>query len=221
MPLAQVMMSGSSPKRPLANHAPHRPNPVITSSATNSTPVSRHTARAADRYPWGAGYTPPAPITGSQKNAATLSSPTCSIIERRSSASSQRTCTTSSISSPWPAAFAGIPARLVPAVCIPWYARSRRIRIVRSGCPTSCQNRRAIFVAVSIESEPPLVRNTRLSETGASELTRSASSDAGRFERSPNVEYAGSAVIWAAAASAMSRRPNPTLANQRPAVASR
>ena len=102
-------MSGSSPKRPLANHAPHRPNPVITSSATKSTPVSRHTARAADRYPWGAGYTPPAPITGSQKNAATLSSPTCSIIERRSSASSQRTCTTSSISSPWPRGVRGDP----------------------------------------------------------------------------------------------------------------
>ena len=71
---------------------------------------------------------------------------------------------------------------------MPWYARSRRIRIVRSGWPTSCQNRRAIFVAVSIESEPPLVRNTRLSVTGASDATRSASSDAGRFEKSPNVE---------------------------------
>ena len=49
MPFAHVMMSGSSSQRPLANHAPHRPKPVITSSATNSTPVSRHTARAADR----------------------------------------------------------------------------------------------------------------------------------------------------------------------------
>ena len=56
------------------------------------------------------------------------------------------------------------------------------------------------------------MRNTRLSVTGASELTRSASSDAGRFERSPNVEYAGNAVICAAAASAMSRRPEPDVA---------
>ena len=54
--------------------------------------------------------------------------------------------------------------------------------MVRSGCPTSCQNRRAIFVAVSIESDPPLVRKTRLSVTGASELKRSASCEAGRLE---------------------------------------
>src|SRR5882672_8802217 len=58
--------------------------------------------------------------------------------------------------------------------------------MVRSGWPTSCQNRRAILVAVSMESEPPLVRNTRLSVTGARDDTRSASSDAGRFDRSPN-----------------------------------
>ena len=44
MPFAHVTMSGSSPKRVEANQSPVRPNPVITSSATNSTPNSRHTA---------------------------------------------------------------------------------------------------------------------------------------------------------------------------------
>ena len=46
MPFAHVIRSGSRPNRPLANHAPPRPNPVITSSATKSTPVSRQTWRA-------------------------------------------------------------------------------------------------------------------------------------------------------------------------------
>src|SRR5256885_13489391 len=70
IPFAQVIRSGSSPNRPLANHAPQRPKPVITSSAMNSTPASRQTPRAASREPSGGGEAPPAPITGSQKNAA-------------------------------------------------------------------------------------------------------------------------------------------------------
>ena len=49
IPFAHVIRSGSRPNRPLANHAPHRPNPVMTSSATNSTPASRHTARTFSR----------------------------------------------------------------------------------------------------------------------------------------------------------------------------
>ena len=49
MPFAHVTISGSSPKREDANQSPQRPNPVITSSATKSTPVSRHTSRAAFR----------------------------------------------------------------------------------------------------------------------------------------------------------------------------
>jgi hypothetical protein len=60
---------------------------------------------------------------------------------------------------------------------------------------------------LSIESEPPLVRNTRLPGTGASSETRSHSSIAGRFARSPNVEYAESLRSCAAAASAISSRP--------------
>ena len=76
-------------------------------------------------------------------------------------------------------------------------------------------------MAVSIESEPPLVRKTFESATGASEATRDASASAGRFVRSPKVEYAGSARICAAAASAISARPQPTLQYQSEAVASR
>jgi hypothetical protein len=49
MPLAHVMMSGSRPKRFEANQSPVRPNPVMTSSAMNSTSISRHTSRAAWR----------------------------------------------------------------------------------------------------------------------------------------------------------------------------
>ena len=100
MPFAQVTRSGSIPQRVLANHSPVRPNPVITSSATNSTPVSRQTARASSRYPGGGAYTPPAPITGSQKNAATRSAPSRSIVARSSAASSHATSSTSGSSGP-------------------------------------------------------------------------------------------------------------------------
>ena len=44
MPFAHVTMSGPRSQRELANQSPVRPNPVITSSATNSTPVSRQIA---------------------------------------------------------------------------------------------------------------------------------------------------------------------------------
>ena len=80
-----------------------------------------------------------------------------------------------------------MPASDVPAVCIPWYAFSRRISTVRSGCPVIVQNRRTIFVAVSIESEPPLVRKTFASAIGASDATRSVSAAVGSFVRSPKV----------------------------------
>ncbi len=49
MPFAQVTMSGWSSHRELANQSPTRPNPVITSSATNSTPASRQIARTSSR----------------------------------------------------------------------------------------------------------------------------------------------------------------------------
>ena len=100
MPFAHVMRSGSRPRRLLANQSPVRPKPVITSSATNSTPVSRQIARTSPRYPSGAANTPPAPITGSQKNAATRSGPADAIASRSASAESHGTFTTSSTSVP-------------------------------------------------------------------------------------------------------------------------
>jgi hypothetical protein len=44
------------------------------------------------------------------------------------------------------------------------------------------------LAAVSIESEPPLVKNTLLSGSGERSATRSARSMAGLFETSPKVE---------------------------------
>ena len=207
MPFAHVRMSGSRFHRELANQSPTRPNPVMTSSATKSTPASRQIARTSARYPSGGANTPPAPITGSQKKAATRSGPAATIASWSAAGESQAIFTTSPTSGPWPAAFASIPARLVPATCIPWYACSRVTRSVRSVSPRSCQYRRAIFVAVSIESDPPLVRKTFESRTGASPPRRSASSIAGRFDWSPKVEYADRRTICRCAASAISSRP--------------
>src|SRR5881397_620047 len=69
----------------------------------------------------------------------------------------------------------------------------------------------SIDTAAKMESEPPLVKNTRESGSGERSATRSASSMAGRFETSPKVEYADSRRSCAAAASAISPRPYPTL----------
>ena len=76
-------------------------------------------------------------------------------------------------------------------------------------------------MAVSIESEPPLVRKTLESGMGTRPATRSASSSVTGVTMSPKVEYVGSFAICAAAASPISRRPHPTLQYQRDAVASR
>jgi AcrR family transcriptional regulator len=91
---------------------------------------------------------------------------------------------------------------------------------VRSGSPTSHQYRRTIFVALSIESDPPLVRKTFASGIGAIDATREVSASVGGFVRSPKVEYEASSAICAPAASAISLRPCPTLQNHSPAVAS-
>ena len=64
-------------------------------------------------------------------------------------------------------------------------------------------------------------RRPRASSSGASAATRSASRSAGSLAKSPKVWCAASVRICAAAASASSARPWPTLANQSPAVASR
>ena len=54
----------------------------MTSSATNRTPASRHRFALPRGSRQEARNTPPAPITGSQKNAATCSGPTSSIAAR-------------------------------------------------------------------------------------------------------------------------------------------
>ena len=127
-------------------------------------------------------------MTGSQKKAATRSGVAASMASRRASGESHATLATSPTNGPYPAALAAMPARLVPATCMPWYALSRVMNMVRSVWPRSCQYRRAILAAVSMESEPPLVKNTRESGSGEKSATRSASSMAGRFETSPKVE---------------------------------
>jgi len=84
-------MSGSRCHRELANQSPTRPKPVMTSSATKSTPVSRQIVRTSARYPSGGANTPPAPITGSQKNAATRSGPAATIASWRAPGESRVT----------------------------------------------------------------------------------------------------------------------------------
>ena len=107
-------MSGSSANRVLPNHAPSLPKPVITSSATNSTSLRRQISRTCSRYPAGGGYTPPAPITGSQKNAAMRSAPSCSMSFSSAVASSHGTRSTSETSVPYGSVLAGIPPSDVP-----------------------------------------------------------------------------------------------------------
>ena len=119
MPFAHVMMSGSSPKRFDANQSPR-----AAEAGDDLVGDEQHAGLAADlargfQVAGRGGKTPPAPITGSQKNAATRLGPVASIAARRASASLHGTSTTSSIRSPWPVALAGMPASDVPAVCMP------------------------------------------------------------------------------------------------------
>ncbi len=79
MPLAQVMMSGVTPNRFMANMSPMRPNEVIVSSATMMTSYSSQISRTRSRYPGGGGKQPPEFCTGSRKTAATLSGPSNSM----------------------------------------------------------------------------------------------------------------------------------------------
>ena len=77
MPLATVTRSGTTPSCSQANQAPVRHMPDWISSATNTTPLSRHQSAIAARNP-GAGTTkPPSPSTGSITTQARLSAPTC------------------------------------------------------------------------------------------------------------------------------------------------
>ena len=70
-----MIMSGSSDQRSTPNQLPSRPKPQITESAMKRTSYSAQTAGDALQVAVGGRYTPPAPITGSAKNAATRSGP--------------------------------------------------------------------------------------------------------------------------------------------------
>ncbi|OQM77680.1 hypothetical protein B0E55_06412 [Rhodococcus sp. 66b] len=60
--------------------------------------------------------------------------------------------------------------------------------IAFSGCPTSCQYRRASFAAVSTESEPPEVKKILLPATGAIVANRSANTCVVSGTKSPKLE---------------------------------
>ena len=70
-------------------------------------------------------------------------------------------------------------------------------------------------MAVSTDSEPEPVRKTRASSIGASVRSRAANRSLGSFVNGSKQWYAARVRIWAAAASAISLRPWPTLAYQR------
>ena len=78
---------------------------------------------------------------------------------------------------------------------------------MRSGWPARTWAMRASLMAESTASEPLLVKNTRLSATGASPAMSSASSSAGSLVNGSKQEKAASVVIWRCAASAISVRP--------------
>ncbi len=77
MPLATVTRSGTTPSCSLANQAPVRHMPDWISSATNTTPFSRHHCAIAGRNPSAGTMNPPSPSTGSITTQARLSAPTC------------------------------------------------------------------------------------------------------------------------------------------------
>ena len=70
MPLAIVMMSGSTPAWCSMPHIlpPVRPNPVCTSSQMNTPPYLRTMSTAVLKYPSGASMKPPTPWIGSARN---------------------------------------------------------------------------------------------------------------------------------------------------------
>lgn len=77
MPLAMVMMSGTTPSWFTANHSPVRQKPDCTSSAMNTTPLAVAHSASAGRNPSAGTMNPPSPCTGSMMMAATDSAPIC------------------------------------------------------------------------------------------------------------------------------------------------
>ena len=73
IPLAMVMMSGSTSYASTANIRPLRPNPLCTSSTMSRMPLGVEDLLDPLRYPSGNGMMPPSPMIGSTMNAATSS----------------------------------------------------------------------------------------------------------------------------------------------------
>ena len=67
----------------------------------------------------------------------------------------------------------------VPPYATPWYDGWRLITTVRSGWPATKWANRASLIAVSTDSDPPVVRNTRASGMGAKSASRAVSRSAG------------------------------------------
>ena len=71
IPLAMVMMSGTTPSWLTANHSPVRQKPDWTSSAMKTMPFSLAHAASAGRKPSAGTMKPPSPWIGSMMIAAT------------------------------------------------------------------------------------------------------------------------------------------------------
>src|SRR5262249_57055260 len=72
-PLPRHTTSGVTPSRSTARKVPHRPQPVLTSSAHSSQPCSAHNSSSAGKNDCGGVTTPPEPSTGSITTPATSS----------------------------------------------------------------------------------------------------------------------------------------------------
>ena len=75
MPLAVVIMSGTTASWSQANQSPVRQKPVWISSATNTMPFSREKSAIRGRKPSAGTMKPPSPAIGSMTMAATLAAP--------------------------------------------------------------------------------------------------------------------------------------------------
>ena len=136
----------------------------------------------------GGGWTPPAPITGSQKNAATRSGPTRRISASSASSESYWTVETSADSGPQLLVLASIPpmlgAEAVRAVVALRAGDQVRALRVPAEHPVAAGDLRRRVDRVAAAG----ARNTRASSIGATAASRSHSSLAGRLPKSPNVE---------------------------------
>ena len=93
IPLAKVMISGSTPQCSMPHHlSPVRPQPVCISSAMKTPPASRTIGTIRSKYVFGGVTKPPTPWMGSARNAAIRPLVVVAIV-------SSRSCTQSSTNS--------------------------------------------------------------------------------------------------------------------------